>query len=109
MGKSDNNFSKSPSIDDLWKKNKDARMDFRVPSRVKEILRKKANACNVSMEYYTITCALDNNRGGSSKLQNYALITEIQKILNYINERYNTDHEDEELIEMENALWEKLL
>ena len=23
-------------------------------------------------------------------------------------ERYNTDHEDEELIEMENALWEKL-
>lgn len=109
MAKSKKKSTENQNIQKPEKEIKNDRMSLRLPTRVKNIIFKKAKACNISANDFVITSALDSSKGGQiNELKAYAVVTLAQDLINHVNEYYNKDGTDDELKRLEDALWEKL-
>lgn len=100
---------KKKSADQAEKHTKETRIECRLTYKQKNLIQKKAKACDMSASHYMVLCATEGkDRASDGKLKNYEIVTLAQELVRYVQDRYGCSCEDEELNRKVEALWEML-
>lgn len=100
---------KKKSMDQIEKNRKETRIECRLTYKQKKLIQKKAKDCGMSVSKYMVLCAEKGKVGnGNEKLKNYEIVTLAQELVRYVQDRYGSSCEDEELNRKVETLWEML-